>query len=365
MPTTLFPFEHYWWFYLAFTAAIVALLVFDLRLHSNNQAMPIRKAAMWTGVWIALAVAFSGFLYLFSAGRFGASVGRQVTLEFLAGYTVEESLSIDNMFVFAVIFRYFGIPSRFQHRVLFYGVLGAIVFRGLFIAAGSALVRYHWVLVGFGVFLIYTGLRMLFEKDREVKPEANPALRLVRRFAPVTNEIHGERFIIHKDGKRWLTPMFVALLALETSDIVFAVDSVPAVFGVTREPLLAYTSNIFAVLGLRSIYFLLAGAIDRFKMLQYGIALVLVFVGLKMVALEGMGAGASLAIIVSIIGGSMILSVWRPNPRVAAGSAFLALGAGSGLLATGILNWNPIQPEWSAVSGLAWSALGYATLRRR
>ena len=182
MHTTLFPLDAYWWFYLVFTAGIVALLAFDLRLHRSNEAMPIRKAAMWTGVWIALALAFSGFLYMFCAARFGAATARQATLEFLAGYVVEESLSIDNMFVFAVIFRYFSIPSRLQHRVLFYGVLGAIVFRGMFIAAGSALVRYHWVLVAFGLFLIYTGIRLLFEKDREIHPEANPLMRLV---APV------------------------------------------------------------------------------------------------------------------------------------------------------------------------------------
>ncbi len=365
MATTLFPLESYWWFYLCFTVAIVALLILDLRLHRSDQAMPMRKAAMWTGIWITLAIAFSGFLYAFTAARFGAAAGRQATLEFLAGYVVEESLSIDNMFVFAVIFRYFAIPSRFQHRVLFYGVLGAIVFRGMFIAAGSALVRYHWVLVAFGVFLIYTGARLFFEKDQEIHPEANPVLRLVRRFAPVTTEIHSNRFFVRQEAKTWFTPLFIALLALETTDIVFAVDSVPAVFGVTREPLLAYTSNIFAVLGLRAVYFLLAGAIDKFRMLQYGIALVLVFVGLKMVAFEGMGAGISLAIIVAIIGGSITLSVWRPTWRLLVGTACLAMSAANALLATGLLQWDLIEPEWSAVSGVAWAALGYGALRRR
>ncbi len=364
MAPTLFPLQAYWWFYLCFTAAIIALLVLDLRLHRSNEAMPIRKAAMWTGVWIALAIAFGGFLYAFTAARFGAITGRRATLEYLAGYVVEESLSIDNMFVFAVIFRYFAIPPRFQHRVLFYGVLGAIVFRGVFIGAGSALVRYHWVLILFGLFLIYTGVRLLLEHDREIHPEANPVMRLVRRCAPVTSGIPGERFFVRREGKTWLTPLFIALVALETTDIVFAVDSVPAVFGVTREPLLAYTSNIFAVLGLRAIYFLLAGAIDRFRMLQYGIALVLVFVGLKMVAFEGMGAGISLAIIIAIIGGSIVLSVWRPSGWALGGTACLAMGAVNALLATGILHWDPIEPEWSAVSGLAWTALGYGALRR-
>jgi tellurite resistance protein TerC len=277
--------------------------------------MPMRKALVWSGVWIALALAFSGFLYAFSAPRFGPATARQVTLEFLAGYIVEESLSFDNMFVFAVILRYFAIPSRLQHRVLFYGVLGAIVFRAVFIAAGSALVRFHWVLVAFGVFLIYTGVRLFFEKDRKVDPAANPVLRLVRRFAPVTSSLHGQSFFAREDGQLRLTPLFSALLTLETADILFAVDSVPAVFGVTREPMLVYMSNIFAVLGLRAIYFLLVGAMDRFRMLQYGLALVLVFVGLKMAVFEGIGAAVSLTIILGIIGGAVVLSLWSPTRR--------------------------------------------------
>ncbi len=312
--TPLFPLSHYWWFYLLFTGGILLLLALDLSLHRGGRTMPVRHAALWTVAWASLALAFSGGLYLFSAARFGAQNASRVTLEFLAGYAVEEALSIDNMFVFALVFRYFGIPQNLQHRVLFYGVLGAIVFRGIFIAAGAALVRFHWVVIAFGVFLIYTGVRMALEKERKIAPEANPLIRLVRRFAPVTPDLHGRRFILRREGSLVLTPLAITLLALEATDILFAVDSVPAVFGVTREPLLVYTSNIFAILGLRSLYSLLAGAMDRFRLLQYGIAVVLVFVGLKMSLLDPLAGGRfpvgwSLAIIAGTIGGSVLLSL--------------------------------------------------------
>ena len=322
MNPSLFPFSQYWWFYLLFTGGIVCLLGLDLSLHRKAGPMPIRRAALWTAGWVALALAFAFALHLYSLGRFGAETARQVTLEFLAGYVVEESLSIDNMFVFALVFRYLAIPVALQHRVLFYGVLGAIVFRGLFIAGGAMLVRFHWVVVAFGVFLIYTGIRLVLEKEREIKPDSNPLIRLVRRFVPVTSELHGDRFIVRRDGRRMFTPLFIAVLALETTDILFAVDSVPAVFGVTQEPFLVFTSNIFAILGLRAMYFLLAGAMDRFRLLQYGIAFVLVFVGLKMTILDTLAGGRfpvgiSLAIIAAAIGGTIVLSLVsgsKPTP---------------------------------------------------
>jgi tellurite resistance protein TerC len=222
------------------------------------------------------------------------------------------------MFVFALIFGYFAIPTRLQHRVLFYGVLGAIVFRGLFIAGGAVLIRFHWVVIAFGVFLMYTGIRLAFEKEKEVHPDSNPLIRVVRRFVPVTSELHGHRFTIRESGVLHFTPLMVALLALETTDIVFAVDSVPAVFGVTSEPFLVFTSNIFAILGLRSLYSLLAGAMDRFRLLRYGIAVVLAFVGLKMSLLDGIAggrfpAGISLGIILGTIGTAILLSIARPQ----------------------------------------------------
>jgi tellurite resistance protein TerC len=314
MSSSLFPLSEYWWFYLLFTAFILGLLTLDLSLHRKAGVMSIRRAALWMTGWVALALAFAFGLYLYSAGRFGADIARQVTLEFLTGYVVEESLSIDNMFVFALVFRYLAIPLALQHRVLFYGVLGAIVFRGIFVAGGAALMRFHWVVVAFGVFLIYTGIRLVFEKEREIHPDSNPLIRLVRRFVPVTSELHGDRFVLRQDGRMIFTPLMIAVLALETTDILFAVDSVPAVFGVTQEPFLVFTSNIFAILGLRAMYFLLAGAMDRFRMLQYGIAFVLVFVGLKMTILDRLAGGRfpvgiSLAIIAGAIGGTMVLSL--------------------------------------------------------
>ncbi len=314
--TSLFPLSEYWWFYLLFTCGIVLLLAIDLSLHRGAQAIPLRRAAGWTAAWGSLALAFSGGLYCYSAARFGAATARRLTLEYLAGYAVEEALSIDNMFVFALLFRYFAIPPRFQHRVLFYGVLGAIVFRGIFIAGGAALVRFHWVIVAFGVFLMYTAVRLVLEKEREVDPETNPVIRLLRRAVPVTGVMHEGRFLVRDGGRLMFTPLMVTLVSLETTDIVFAVDSVPAVFGVTREPLLVYTSNIFAILGLRSLYHLLAGAMDRFRLLQYGIAAVLFFVGLKMTVLDALFGGRfpvgwSLAIIALLIGASVAASMWR------------------------------------------------------
>jgi tellurite resistance protein TerC len=313
---SLFPLSEYWWFYLCFTAGILVLLTLDLSLHRGAQAMPMKRAAAWTVGWASLAMGFAGALYWFTAARYPVETARRVVLEFLAGYAVEEALSIDNMFVFALVFKYFGITTRLQHRVLFYGVLGAIVFRGIFIAGGAALVRFHWVVVAFGVFLMYTGVRMIFEKEREVAPDQNPLIRLVRRFVPVTGELHGNKFILRENGVLMFTPLMITLLVVETTDILFAVDSVPAVFGVTREPMLVYTSNIFAILGLRAMYFLLAGAMDQFRFLQYGIAVVLVFVGLKMALLDGLAGGRfpvgwSLGVIAGVIGLSVVLSVWR------------------------------------------------------
>ena len=282
-----------------------------------KRAISFREAGIWTAVWMALALAFSYVLYLLAAHAHPAAVARQLTLEFLAGYVVEESLSVDNMFVFVLVFRYFAVPLRYQHRVLFYGVLGAMVFRAIFIAAGAALIQFHWVMVVFGLFLIYTGIRMAFEEEKQIDPSSSPVIRLVRRFLPVTPELHGSRFFIRKKGL-YATPLLIALLFLEATDIVFAVDSVPAVFGVTKEPFVIYSSNVFAILGLRAMFFLLAGAMERFHLLKYGLAIVLTFVGLKMVWLDqAFGGrfpiGISLAIISAVIGGSIILALIFPK----------------------------------------------------
>lgn len=310
METMLFPFSEYWWFYAAFTAFVLAMLALDLGVfHREAHEVSMREATVWSIVWIALALGFNAGLYYFTSS--------QVAVEFLTGYVVEKALSIDNLFVFVVIFAYFGIPARYQHRVLFYGIVGALVFRAIFIAAGSVLMQYHLIVVLLGIFLIATGVKMAFTPERAIDPNKNLLVRLFRRFFPVTPELHGERFFVRVNGAWHGTPLLLALLFLEATDVIFAIDSVPAIFALTKEPLIVFTSNMFAILGLRSLYFLLAGAVDRFHLLKYGLAAVLVFVGLKMAWLNDLFGGkfpigASLAIIGGLIGASMLLSFLIP-----------------------------------------------------
>ena len=244
----------------------------------------------------------------------GPEAGRQAALEFLTGYIVEKSLAVDNIFVFVLVFNYFAIPPTYQHRVLFYGVLGALVFRALFIGVGAVLMQYHIVVLLFGVFLLLTGIKLLWSPHHEIAPERNPVIRLFRRLVPVTRELHGPRFFVYL-GNRWhATPLLVALLFLEMSDIIFAVDSVPAIFAVSREPLIVYMSNVFAILGLRAMYFLLADALQRFELLKYALALILIFVGLKMTWLNDLYGGKfpiewSLGIIAALLVGAVIASI--------------------------------------------------------
>ena len=323
MPAHLFPYAEYWWFYLAFTGVIAVLLTIDLTFHRRAHPVSFREALGWTSVWVALALVFSVGIYLFASAHFSPAVARQLSLEFLAGYVVEESLSVDNMFVFAMVFRHFSIPSQYQHRVLFYGVAGALVFRAIFIAIGSALVQFHWVMILFGLFLVFTGVKMALQREVDLHPGDNVSVRLARRLLPVTRELHGPRFFVSVNGVRHLTPLMVVLIVLETTDILFAVDSVPAVFAVTSEPLIVFTSNVFAILGLRSMYFLLSGAIDRFRALKYGLAVVLVFVGVKMAWLDAASGGRfpiglSLAVISSILVLSVVASLVFPRREVAA-----------------------------------------------
>jgi tellurite resistance protein TerC len=244
----------------------------------------------------------------------------RVSLEFLTGYLVEKSLSVDNIFVFVLVFGYFAIPAKYQHRVLFYGIVGALIFRAMFIALGSALMQYHWVVILFGAFLIVTGVKMMFAPEKGVEPDKNLLIRLFRRFVPITPELQGQRFFVRSRGVLHATPLFVALLFLEATDVIFAVDSVPAIFALTNEPLIVFTSNIFAILGLRALYFMLAGAIDKFHLLKYGLAVVLIFVGLKMVWLNGLFGGKfpivlSLSIISAVIAASMVLSLLFPKAQ--------------------------------------------------
>ena len=328
----LFPFADYWWFYLGFTGFVLFLLALDLGVfHRRAHEVSFREAATWSVVWAALALGFNFLLYQYALWKFPqdprltaipgfdpSGAAWRVSLEFLTGYIVEKSLSVDNIFVFVLVFGYFAIPAKYQHRVLFYGIVGALIFRAVFIAVGSALMQYHWVVIVFGVFLIFTGIKMMFAPEKGVEPDKNLLIRLFRRLVPTTIELHGQRFFVRSNGVLHATPLFVALLFLEATDVIFAVDSVPAIFALTSEPLIVFTSNIFAILGLRALYFMLAGAIDKFYMLKYGLAVVLIFVGLKMVWLNDLFGGKfpislSLGIITGIIAVSVVASLMFPR----------------------------------------------------
>ena len=319
----LFPFAAYWWFYAAFTGVVLILLALDLGVfHRHAHAVTFRESLAWSGVWVTLALLFNYGFYQYVTSLHGAETGTRLGLEFLTGYVVEKSLAVDNIFVFVLVFAYFGIPAQYQHRVLFYGIIGALIFRAIFIALGSVLMQYTAVVLLFGAFLILTGVKMLRAPDQKVDPERNPAIRLFTRWVPVTPQLHGQRFLVRLDGRLHATPLLVALLFLEMSDVIFAVDSVPAIFAISREPLIVFTSNVFAILGLRSMYFLLAGAIERFQLLKYALALILIFVGLKMVWLNDAFGGKfpvewSLGIIAALLTGGIVASWWRTRNAAA------------------------------------------------
>jgi tellurite resistance protein TerC len=314
----LFSFSDYWWFYAAFTAFVLVLLALDLGVfHRQAHVVTFRESLAWSAVWVALAAAFNYGFYLYAVGQFGTDDGRRLGLEFLTGYLVEKSLAVDNIFVFVLVFAYFGIPAQYQHRVLFYGILGALLFRAIFIALSSVLMQYWLVVTIFGLLLIATGIKMWRAPDQKVDPERNLLVRLFRRLMPVTPQLHGQHFFVRLSGRWHATPLFVALLFLEMSDIIFAVDSVPAIFAISREPLIVFTSNVFAILGLRAMYFLLAGAIERFHLLKYALATILIFVGLKMVWLNDAWGGKfpiewSLAFIGATLAAGVIASWLRP-----------------------------------------------------
>jgi tellurite resistance protein TerC len=315
----LFPFAQYWWFYAGFTAFVLLLLAVDLGVfHRQAHAVGFRESLGWSVVWVTLALAFNYGFGVYASQVHGPDAGGRVALEFLTGYLVEKSLAVDNIFVFVLVFGYFGIPLQYQHRVLFYGIAGALLFRAIFIALGAVLMQYHAVVLLFGAFLLLTGLKMLRAPEQKVEPEKNPVVRLVRRVMPVTESLHGQRFFVRLDGRWHATPLLLALLVLEMSDIIFAVDSVPAIFAISSEPLIVFTSNVFAILGLRAMYFLLAGAVERFHLLKYGLALILIFVGLKMVWLNEWFGGKfpiewSLGIIAALLAGAVLASILRPR----------------------------------------------------
>lgn len=311
---------HNVWWWVAFNALVLGLLALDLGVfHRESKAVSVKEALSWSVVWILLAVAFGIGV--------GFTMGRQSALEFFAGYLVEEALSVDNLFVFIMIFGFFRIPPALQHRVLFWGILGALLMRGFMIGAGAMLIaRFHAVIFVFGAFLVFTGIRMALQQEAHIEPESNPIIRLVRRIFPVTTKFHGDRFFVREAlvpggaVRRVATPLFVVLVLVETTDVMFALDSIPAIFGVTKDPFLVYTSNVFAILGLRSLYFVLAGVIGKFHLLKYGLSVVLVFVGVKMLLSEiyHIPIGWSLGVVAGVLLSSVLLSlVIKPKPESA------------------------------------------------
>jgi tellurite resistance protein TerC len=295
------------WLWAGFNLFILAMLALDLGVfHRKSHAVSIREATVWSLVWITLAMIFNAGLWYFR--------GPEPAVQFFTGYLIEKSLSVDNIFVIALLFNYFAVPPAYQHRVLFWGILGALVMRAAFILAGTALLaQFHWILYVFGAFLILTGLKMAISRDTEVHPEKNPLLKLVRRLVPVTNEYRKGHFFVREGGRLLATPLFLVLVLVESTDLVFAVDSIPAIFAVTTDPFLVYTSNIFAILGLRSLYFVLAGVMAKFVYLKLGLSGVLVFVGSKMTLVDvyKIPSPVSLAVIATILTVSIVASLLR------------------------------------------------------
>lgn len=319
------------WMWVAFTALVFALLALDLGVFNRRAHVPsTREALGWSAAWLAVAAAFG-----LAVAHF---LGTDAALAFAAGYLTEEALSVDNLFVFLVLFSYFRVPDALRHRVLFWGILGALVMRGAMIAAGVVMLeRFHWLLSVFGAFLLFTAGRMVFGGGDHVDPAHNPVLRIVRRLVPVTHGYRDTHFFVREPApgggplRLWATPLFVVLALVETTDLVFAVDSIPAVFGITRDPFIVYTSNVFAILGLRSLFFVLAGVMARFHLLRFGLAGVLAFVGVKMLLAERwhVPVGVSLGVIAACLGASMAASLAiAPSPGAASLGATLDADAG-------------------------------------
>ena len=301
--------------WIGFNVFVLAMVALDLGVfHRKAHAVGLKEAGTWSVVWVALALAFNAWIWLVW--------GREAGLQFLTGYLIEKSLSVDNIFVFVLLFGFFAVPARLHHRVLFWGILGALVMRGAFIAAGSyVLEQFHWVLYLFGAMLVLTGLKML-RRQSSFSPADNPVVRWLRRWLPMTDHYHGERFWVRERG-RWLaTPLFLVLVLVEASDLLFAIDSIPAIFAVTREPFLVFTANVFAILGLRSMYFLLADVVHRFIYLKVGLAVVLVFVGLKMLIMDvyQIPVAVSFLVILGVMAGSIVASLRRTRSSAGPGS---------------------------------------------
>src|SRR4051812_39966580 len=299
------------WFWVGFIAFVLAMLALDLGVFNRKpHVVSAKEAAIWTSVWVGLALLFAGGLVLFES--------QHAALTFLTGYVIEESLSIDNIFVIVLIFQYFAVPAQYQHRVLFWGILGALVMRGIFIGLGAALLaRFEWIIYVFGALLVITGIRMAVKQDEEFDGEQNPVVRIARRLLPITDGYREKHFFSMENGRRYATPLLLVLVLVEFTDLIFAIDSIPAIFGITRDPFLVFTSNIFAVMGLRSLFFLLATVVQKFHLLKYGLAVILTFVGAKML-LESkihIPIMLSLGVVVAVLALSIIGSLLWPQAR--------------------------------------------------
>lgn len=291
--------------WICFLGFVLTMLALDLGVfHRKSHEVKIKEALIWSAVWISLALIFNYGIYVF--------MGKEKAIEFLTGYVIEKSLSIDNLFVFIMLFTYFNVDTKYQHKILFWGILGALVMRAIFIFAGVALInKFHWIIYVFGAILIYTGIKMIFHKDEKIEPDKNPLVRLFKKFFPVTEEVHGGKFFVKMKGRRFATPLFVVLLIVEFTDLIFAVDSIPAILAITNDTFIIFTSNVFAILGLRALYFALAGITKYFYYLKYGLSAILVFVGVKMVIVDfyKVPITHSLLVISGILLISVLLSV--------------------------------------------------------
>lgn len=299
------------WPWVGFNVFILAMLALDLGVfHRKSHIVSLKESLTWTGVWVGLALGFNAGVWHFA--------GSGKALEFFTGYVIEKSLSVDNVFVFALLFSYFAVPPTYQHKVLFWGILGALFMRAIMIAAGAALItKFAWIIYVFGAFLILTGIKMIVKREEEIHPERNPVVKWFKKLMPVTPEFRGDKFFVRENGIRMATPLFVVLLLVEFTDLIFAVDSIPAIFAVTKDPFIVYTSNVFAILGLRSLYFALAGVMDKFHYLKIGLGVVLSFVGVKMLLAHTawkLDTLASLGVIVLILATSVVWSLVKPRP---------------------------------------------------
>lgn len=300
------------WLWVGFNAFVLVMLALDLGVfHKKSHVVSFRESITWTMVWIVLALLFNGGIWHFA--------GQEKAIEFFTGYVIEKSLSVDNIFVFALLFGYFAVPAQYQHKVLFWGILGALVMRAVMIGVGAVLIsKFAWIIYIFGAFLILTGLKMIFKKEEEIHPERNPVVRWFTRLIPVASNFSGDKFFIRQNGALFATPLLVVLICVEITDLIFAVDSIPAIFAVTTDPFIVYTSNVFAIMGLRSLYFALSGMMNKFHYLKIGLGLVLLFVGIKMLLAHSawkLPTMLSLAIIAGILAISIIASLVRSRQQ--------------------------------------------------